>query len=190
MTFILGSSSQIRLDLLKRVNFVPDLIVPADINEIPLKKEKPELYVQRVALEKCNTILKTHQEGVILTADTIGTRNKQILRKTYTDEEVLNMLNFISGKNFDILTAFCIAKDGTIVTKKLVKTKIYLKHFNKNDIKELTKSKEGIGTCCACRFEGLMQGCVRKIVGSFSNIFGLPTYEVKNALISAGIKTK
>lgn len=188
MTFILGSSSQIRLDLLKQVKIIPDLIIPADIDETPLKKEKPELYVQRIALEKCTEILKTHKEGIILTADTIGTRNKKILRKTYTDEEVLNMLNFISGKNIDILTAFCIAKNGIVVAKKLVKTKVYFKHFSEKDIKELLDSKESIGVCCGCRFEGLMQGCVRKIVGSLSNITGLPLYEVKNALISVGVK--
>ena len=188
MTFILGSSSQTRLDLLKQVKIIPDLIIPTDIDETPLKKEKPELYVQRIALEKCHEILKTHKEGIILTADTIGTRNKKILRKTYTDEEVLNMLNFISGKNIDVLTAFCIAKNGIITTKKLIKTKVYLKHFSEKDVRELLDSKEGIGICCGCRFNGLIQGCIRKVVGSLSNITGLPLYEVKNALISAGIK--
>ena len=67
MTFILGSSSQTRLDLLKQVKIIPDLIISADIDETPLKKEKPELYVQRIALEKCHEILKTHKEGIILT---------------------------------------------------------------------------------------------------------------------------
>ena len=43
MKFILGSSSKSRLNLLNQVNFIPDLIVPADIDETPLKKEKPLL---------------------------------------------------------------------------------------------------------------------------------------------------
>ena len=190
MNFILGSSSKIRLISLKSINFNPDIVTSADIDETPLKKETPEVYVKRMALEKCNKVLETHKEGVVLTADTIGTRNKKIIRKALSDEDADEILNFISGKNVDFLTAFCVAKDGVIVTKKLIRTKVYFKHFNEYDIKELVESKEGIGASCACRFEGLMQGFVKKIVGSFSNIMGLPLYEVRNSLISAGVKTK
>ena len=38
--FILGSGSQVRLKLLKDINFQPDIIEPADIDETPFKKEK------------------------------------------------------------------------------------------------------------------------------------------------------
>ena len=38
--------------------------------------------------------------------------------------------------------------------------------------------------------EGMAESYVIKIVGSYSNIMGLPLYQTRNMLISAGIKTK
>ena len=75
--FILGSGSSSRLALIKQAGFEPDIIEPADIDETPLKKEKPLDYVKRVSAEKCHFLHKKYYGEVILTADSIGETNIQ-----------------------------------------------------------------------------------------------------------------
>ena len=52
LRLILASASPRRLSLLGSVGIVPDAVLPADIDETPLKGELPRPYAARVALAK------------------------------------------------------------------------------------------------------------------------------------------
>ena len=51
MRLVLASASPRRLDLLTRIGVVPDAVIPADIDETPLKGELPPLYAARIVTE-------------------------------------------------------------------------------------------------------------------------------------------
>lgn len=55
-TLILASSSPRRVDLLKKIGVIPDHIIPADIDETPLKGELPGALALRLAEEKARTV--------------------------------------------------------------------------------------------------------------------------------------
>jgi septum formation protein len=185
--FVLGSSSPSRLKLLNQIGFIPDLIAPANIDETPLKKEKSLDYVKRVAESKVRNLHSKHYGNVILTADTIVATKSLILRKAHTDEEVRNSLDCISGKSIRVITSVCLINSDNKLSQKTVITNIKYKHFNNIDIEEYIKSKEGLNKAGGICIEGLMESFVIKIIGSYSNIMGLPLYETRNMLISAGI---
>ena len=63
---ILASASPRRKDLLAQIGIVPDDIIPADIDETPLKGELPRAYVQRVAREKAKEIAEQHPNAAIV----------------------------------------------------------------------------------------------------------------------------
>ena len=69
--FILASGSPQRKALLEQINFVPKMIVPADIDETPLKYEKPSAYVKRMAREKALRVSSLHKGEVILAVNTL-----------------------------------------------------------------------------------------------------------------------
>ncbi|MDR1025824.1 MAG: Maf family protein [Lactobacillus sp.] len=54
-------------------------------------------------------------------------------------------------------------------------------------MKEYIDSKEWVGVA-GFRIEGMMQAYVKKIIGSYSGIVGLPLYETKCLLNGAGVK--
>jgi septum formation protein len=111
----------------------------------------------------------------------------QIIQKTYTDEEVRKSLEDCSGKSYKAITSFCVYSKKKISQKTLT-TSIKYKHFSKDDIDDYVKSKQGIKKAGGICIEGLLESFVIKIIGNYSNIGGLPLYDVTNALISAGIK--
>lgn len=181
---ILGSASKSRLELLKKIGFIPDIIFPANINETPLKNEKPENYVKRISTTKCEKVLEIYREGCVLTADTTATRNRKILQKAHNNEELLNFLKFFSGKSCRILTAISIGKNGKLITSKIISTKIKFKNFTDFDIKQYLNFGNGLNKAGGICIEGLMDSFVLEIHGSYSNICGLPLYETRNLLLS------
>lgn len=185
---ILGSGSKSRLALLRQAGFEPDLIVPADIDETPHRREKPLDYVKRIAETKALTLHEKFFGDVILCADTIMNYQSKIIQKCYTDEEVRKSLEDCSGRTTKAITSVCMINADNKMCKRTVETSIKFKNFNPLDIDEYVNSKEGVGCAGGIKVEGLMESFILKIIGNYSSIQGLPLYHVRNMLISAGLK--
>ena len=71
-----------------------------------------------------------------------------------------------------------------ITTGEIKNNKIYI---NNEEINDYVLSKEWVG-CAGYKIEGSLSGFVRKIIGSYSGVVGLPLYETRNLLNGAGIK--
>lgn len=186
--FVLGSGSPTRLKLLRQINFVPNVISPADIDETPFKKEKPLDYVKRMAETKAETLHEKFFGDVLLSADTIITYLSKIVQKPCDDDKIRKLLKAYSSRNIKVVTAvYMITADNKRV-KKTVETNLKFKNLNPLDIEEYISG--GYGKCKAggVAIESMMDSFVIKIVGSYSNIMGLPLYETRNMLISAGVK--
>ncbi len=180
---VLASASQRRLDLLRQINIEPSFVVAANIDEGELKREKPRQYAARVALSKAKEVAKNHQDKLVLAADTIVISANKILHKPETDEQVLKCLNLLSGKSHRVVTAFSLINQDKIISK-LVETRVVFKRLTSSEINDYVTSKEGIGKAGGYSIQGYAGSFVINIFGSYTNIVGLPLYEVRNVLIS------
>lgn len=187
--FILASGSKVRLKLLKQIGIAPKNICPADIDETPLKKEKPEDYVQRMAKNKAEKIAEQYKNENILSADSIVVVRNKIIQKPKDKEDIIDFLNMYSGKNIKCYTAVYLIRKDNIISKKLILTKIKFKHLNKRDIDDVLSREENISYSSAggLMLEGFTECLVKSIHGSYSNILGLPLYDIRNMFISANI---
>lgn len=187
---ILASCSPRRLDLLRQVNIIPELVIPADIDEAILKKELPSAYVKRVALLKAEKISKLYKNDYILSADTIVTMGRRILPKTEDDTGVKACLTQLSGRSHLVITSVCIATPTGKIAQKTVATRVIFKRLSSYEIDMYIKSQEGIGKAGGYAIQGLAECFVRRINGSFSSIVGLPLYQTVNMLNGAGYNDK
>ncbi|MDR0423147.1 MAG: Maf family nucleotide pyrophosphatase [Rickettsiales bacterium] len=187
--FVLGSGSKSRLKLIEQSGFVPDLIEAPDVDETPLKKEKVLDYVKRVSKAKCEFLSKRYSDDVVLTADTVMSHRGQIVRKIYTGDDIKDFLESCSGRSVKAITSLCVY-DAEKISQKTIETSLKYKHLNKSEIDEYVKSGIGIGKAGGVAIESFMECFVIRIIGSYSNILGLPLYDVNNMLVSAGIKRK
>ena len=80
-SLILASASPRRVQLLAQIGITPTAIIPADIDETPLPREKPAEYVLRVARTKAAAISKSHPSQPVLAADTVVAVGRRILPK-------------------------------------------------------------------------------------------------------------
>ena len=92
MRLVLASASPRRHDLLTRIGVVPDAVVPADIDETPLRGELPHLYAVRIAAAKAEAVQAMEPGSIILAADTVVAAGRRILPKTEDEAEARRTL--------------------------------------------------------------------------------------------------
>ena len=89
---ILASASPRRLELLKQVGILPDMIIPAEVDETPLKTEKPRDMARRLAILKANEITIQYKNDFVLGSDTVVACGRRILGKAQNREEAAKFL--------------------------------------------------------------------------------------------------
>ena len=180
---ILASASPRRLELLKNAKINPDIIHPANIDETIRKKEKSNFYLKRISIEKALNVQEKYKEDIILAADTIVSTNQKIIGKPVDDKEAVKTLKFLSGRNHNVKTGICVLFKNK-KKFKIVSTKIKFKSLHQKEIDDYIKTKEWIDKAGSYAIQGYAERFIIKIIGSYSNVVGLPLYETINMLKS------
>ena len=178
---ILASASPRRLALLAQIGVTPDQVVAADIDETPLKKEAPRALALRLARMKAEAV---KADGRVLAADTVVAVGRRVLPKAETEAEARNCLALLSGRGHRVYTGVAL-KTSTGVRARLVETRVTFKVLSPAEIEAYIASGEWKGKAGGYAAQGLAGRYITNIVGSYSNIVGLPLYETANLLEGA-----
>jgi len=182
-TLVLASASPRRLELLAQIGITPSVVVPADIDETPLKNELPKPYATRVATEKVRIVSAMHPQKAVLAADTVVFCGRRILPKAENEDTARKCLAMLSGRRHRVITAVAIARNSVIRIKHVV-TIVCLKHLDKHEINDYIASGEWQGKAGGYAIQGKAATFIPSINGSYSNVVGLPLCEVKLMLQS------
>ncbi len=93
---VLASASPRRLDLLRQIGIVPDEIVPADVDERPLRRELPRELAGRLAAAKARAVAERLPDSFVLGADTVVARGRRVLPKAADAAEARVCLGLLS----------------------------------------------------------------------------------------------
>ena len=187
MNFILGSSSPRRLELLGSIGINPDKIVSPDIDEKINKNESPLEYSKRISFEKINSLKNSFPNDVLLTADTVAYCGRRLIDKTSKVVIAKVHLNLLSGRRHRVSTSICIKNKQGNITKRTVTTSVSFKKLSQKEINLYLDTKEWEGVAGSYRIQGYASSFIKSINGSYTNVVGLPLYETKNLLLSAGM---
>jgi septum formation protein len=198
--FILASSSKARLSLLGSVEIVPSLVLSPNTDETQLKNETPRTYCLRVAEKKFDSALQIllkkntphSKHAIMLTADTTAACGRRILHKSYDKDEIRRHLKLISGRRHKVFTAIVcgLLVDGKVQAskKKVVESILKFKRLQPSEIESWVISGQCEGNAGGYTLNGIAQRYLQFIRGSYSNVIGLPLYEVVQSLHSFGYK--
>lgn len=183
---ILASASPRRIDLLGQIHITPDQIIPADINETPLKNELPAAHALRLAIEKAQTVARRNPDNYTLAADTVVACGRRILPKTQDAQTAHACLQQLSGRSHRIYGGIAlITPDGRCINRT-VETRVTFKKLSAPELDTYLQSKEWQGVAGGYAIQGLAAAFVKSINGSYSNIVGLSLYDTMNILTGAG----
>ena len=172
----LASSSPRRRELLSQIGVSFDL-VPAVIEEIPQAGESAQDYVLRLALQKAEAgFANSKREKPALGADTIVTIDQKILEKPRDQKHAKEMLELLSGRVHQVLTAVALWQDGYSKTV-LVKTEVSFKKLTEQEISDYWQSGEPVDKAAGYAIQGIAGKFITNISGSYSGVVGLPLFE-------------
>src|SRR3954470_16314436 len=132
MRLILASASPRRLDLLARIGVVPDAVMPAEIDETPLKGELPVPYARRIAAAKAEAVGKAG--ALVLAADTVVAAGRRILAKTETESEARAALSLLSGRRHRVHSAVTLIDTQGKARHRLVTSTVAFKHLGDEEL--------------------------------------------------------
>jgi septum formation protein len=183
---VLASASSRRLELLNKINIVPEIIQAANIDETPKKKEKPIEYCKRLAREKGDFVFQNYPDMTVLSADTIIFCSNKIFGKASSDEEARSFLNFFSGRKHSVLTAIYLRNKNLSKIKYSI-SKVTFIRLEKKDIDIYLVTREWENKAGAYAIQGYAERFVKTINGSYSNIVGLPLQQAFNLLKTSNL---
>ncbi|HEY2137654.1 MAG TPA: Maf family protein, partial [Xanthobacteraceae bacterium] len=122
----------------------------------------------------------------ILAADTVVAVGRRILPKAELLDEAAQCLRLLSGRNHRVYTAICLVTPKEAVRQRLVETRVRFKRLSAQDIEAYLASGEWRGKAGGYAVQGLAGTFVVKLVGSYTNVVGLPLYETVVLLSGEG----
>ncbi len=186
MRLVLASASPRRVDLLAMIGVKPDIVDPADIDETPHKAELPARYAARVAAEKGAIVAIRYPGALVLSGDTVVAVGRRILPKAESDTEARACLDRLSGRRHRVLTGVTLIDATGKARHKLSESIVTFKRLHAEEIDAYIASDEWRGKAGGYAIQGRAAGLIRALQGSHSGVMGLPLFEVRALLKSAG----
>jgi len=183
---VLASTSPRRRELLTRIGIAPDRLAAPDIDETPLKGEAPRAYVARLAQGKALAVARADDE-VVLAGDTTVAVGRRILEKPVDEADMRRMLGLLSGRRHHVYSGVCVVGADGRPRGRVVDTIVAFKALSPAEIDWYVASGEGMGKAGGYAIQGKAEAFVRYLAGSHSNVVGLPVFETRALLTSAGV---
>lgn len=187
MRLVLASASPRRVDLLTRIGVDVAAVDPAAIDEAPLKAEAPADYARRIAAAKAAAVAPRHAGDVILAADTVVAAGRRILPKAADADEVMACLKLLAGRRHRVLSAVTVIDAQGVARHRLSISIVAFGPLSHTMIETYAACGEGVGKAGGYAIQGHAAGFVRFLSGSYSGVVGLPLFETRALLKTAGI---
>ena len=187
---VLASASPRRRDLLAQIGIVPDLIIPADIDETPRRGELPAVYARRMAHEKAMAAATFDMPdgAAVIAGDTVVACGRMILPKTETEAEARDCLMRLSGRRHRVFGGLALRlPDGRLVSR-LVTSRVTMKRLTTPEIDGYIATGDWKGKAGGYAIQGPAAAMIRHIEGSYSNIVGFSLYDVAAMLRGNGLR--
>ena len=191
---VLASGSPRRVELLQQAGIEPDRLFPADVDETPQRAEHPRSLAKRLSRAKADKALASlsnepdYAPGFILAADTVVAVGRRILPKAETIDEASNCLQLLSGRSHRVYSGVCLITPVGKIRQRLVETRVRFKRLGRDELESYLASGEWRGKAGGYAVQGLAGTFVVKLVGSYTNVVGLPLYETVGLLSADGFQ--
>ncbi|WP_455819069.1 Maf family protein [Pseudomonas cerasi] len=176
VSLYLASGSPRRRELLTQLGLSFERL-SNEVEELRHPDETAEHYVRRLARDKAQAgVAVAAIDLPVMGADTIVVLNNNVLEKPADAASATAMLEMLSGKTHEVMTAVALA-DRQHLLECLVVTEVTFRTLTPDDIADYIASGEPMDKAGAYGIQGLGGNFVRKINGSYHAVVGLPLVE-------------
>ena len=182
--FLLASGSPRRRTLLEALG-LSFQVVPNPWDEVEVPGERAGHQVRRLAREKLAQFVETHPDNTlpVLTADTLLSFRGQPLNKPADEDEAWSFYRLLAGRTHQVLTRVALWTPGTTV-QKTFSTKVTFIPWDKVLYRRYLDRGEWRDAAGGYKIQETGSILVRRLVGSWTNVVGLPTAEVYGMILA------
>lgn len=190
----LASGSPRRRALLEQIGVAYQVLAVA-VDESIVPGESAGAYVRRLALAKATAGLEASRSAPapVLAADTAVVLDGAILVKPTDRADGERMLEALSGRTHEVLTAVALATrgvaaaDGQGMESRLSRSEVTFRTIPPAEARRYWESGEPEDKAGGYAVQGLAAVFIADLRGSYSGVMGLPLYETAELLDAAGI---
>jgi septum formation protein len=187
---ILASASPRRSQLLRAAG-VRFTVMPADLDESARAGETPRALVLRLAEEKARAVAQRVGPApprLVLGSDTIVVIGEDVLGKPRDPDHAVALLGRILGRRHTVLTGVALVDSASGVTRATcVSSEVAMRSASDAEVRAYVASGEPLDKAGAYALQGEGRRFVERVIGSESNVIGLPLEETLALLRGAGV---
>ncbi|RMD82272.1 MAG: septum formation protein Maf [Candidatus Dadabacteria bacterium] len=189
---VLASSSPRRRRLLLEAGFEFTVISP-EVDEDFAEGESPRQAVERLAIAKAMAVGRRCPAGkVVLGADTAVVRCGRVYGKPAGAADAERMLLELGGRNHEVLTGWALVASGRPDCRRIASgvacSVVRMREIGRREAAAYVATGEPLDKAGAYAVQGEGARFVVAILGSRTNVIGLPVEDVVPVLASAGVK--
>jgi septum formation protein len=183
----LASASPRRRELLQQIG-VAFRVLGAAVDEAVVPGEAPAAYVVRVAAAKAARGWEGNRDAdvPVLAADTAVVLDGKILGKPKDRQDAAGMLQQLSGRTHEVLTAVALRTAGGMQTTTS-RSEVTLRAISAHEAQAYWETGEPRDKAGAYAIQGRAAVFIADLRGSFSGVMGLPLFETAELLSAAGV---
>ena len=186
MRLILASASPRRRELLRGI-WAEFEVIPSEIEETLDGGPTPEA-VARLALRKAGAVAARAGAAVVLAADTVVVIDGMALGKPSSGEEARAMLVRLRGRQHEVMTGIAIVDGETgRAASATVVTRVLMASYPDATIETYVASGAPFDKAGAYAIQDLEGALVDGVVGSYTNVVGLPVETTRRLLEGFGV---
>ena len=166
----------------------PDAVIATEIDETPRRDELPTDYARRMSAAKAAAAVAAAGAGraLVLAADTVVAAGRRILPKAETEDVARACLSLLSGRRHRVLSAVTLVGADGVARHRLSTSVVAFKRLSEAEIEAYLASGEWRGKAGGYAIQGRAEALVRMLQGSHSAVMGLPLFDTRALLRSAG----
>jgi septum formation protein len=184
----LASASPRRAELLGQIGVAFERR-PADVDESPHPDESPDHLVRRLSAAKAEAVwqrLAADDVRPVLAADTVVVIDGKMLGKPADRRAALQMLETLSGRTHQVLTAVAV-RGGRRAATLVASSKVRLRATTPTEREAYCETGEPYDKAGAYGVQGFGGVFVEHLEGSYSCVMGLPLIETVALLRPFGL---
>ncbi len=181
---LLASSSPRRREALLCAGLEP-LVLPVFVDESPLPGEAGVDLVERLACAKARAV--PDQGLPVVAGDTVVVHDGEIFGKPVDVDDARRMLEAMSGSQHQVISGWCVRRGEHIQTGHEI-TAVFFRDLTGDQLEEYLATGEPYDKAGAYGIQEGGGGLVERVVGSWSNVVGLPLVPVIPLLRDASMR--
>lgn len=173
---ILASQSPRRRELIKKLtnDFT---VIPSNVDESLIKTE-PHALPGELSKLKAYDIFSKYPNDTVLACDTVVICEGELMGKPKSKEQAKEMLRKLSNKKHEVVSGYTYINKRVEITR-CVTTNVYFNALSEETIDAYVESGSPMDKAGAYGIQDKEFELVSHIEGSYDNVVGLPTEDIK-----------